>query len=198
MKLTVRPLTRERWRDLEAVFNAKGCSVARGCWCMYYRRSGSHGPLRAGTTRAQANRAELKALLGSGEPPGLIGYRGKVPVGWVSLGPRDDYAKLRRSPVMKAVDERPVWSIVCFVVPSQYRGQGVARALLDGAIAYARERGVALLEAYPVDKPRRSADDSMWFGAKSMYDAAGFEEVARRKPNRPIVRIRAAAGRIEP
>src|SRR5438093_6850424 len=99
---------------------------------------------------------------------------------------------------MKAVDERPVWSIVCFVVPSQYRGQGVARALLDGAIAYARERGVALLEAYPVDKPRRSADDSMWFGAKSMYDAAGFEEVARRKPNRPIVRIRAAAGRIEP
>ena len=153
MRLTVRPLTRGRWPDLEALFNAKGCSVARGCWCMYYRRSGSRGPLRAGTTRAQANRAELKALLGSGEPPGLIGYRGKVPVGWVSLGPREDYAKLRRSPVMKAVDERPVWSIVCFVVPSRYRGQGVARALLDGAIGYAKKRGVALLEAYPVDKP---------------------------------------------
>jgi len=198
MNLTVRPLTRGRWRDLEAVFNAKGCSVARGCWCMYYRRSGSRGPLRAGITRAQANRADLKALRGSREPPGLIGYRGKVPVGWVSLGPRDDYAKLQRSPVMKAVDERPVWSIVCFVVPSQYRGQGVARALLDGAIAYARKRGVALLEAYPVDKPGRSDDDSMWFGAKSMYDAAGFEEVARRKPTRPIVRIRAAAGRTEP
>jgi len=198
MKLTVRPLTRERWPDLEALFNAKGCSVARGCWCMYYRRSGARGPLPAGTTRAQANRAELKALLGSGEPPGLIGYRGKVPVGWVSLGPRDDYAKLRRSSVMKAVDDRPVWSIVCFVVPSRYRGQGVARALLDGAIAYAGKRGVALLEAYPVDKPGRSDDDAMWFGAKSMYDAAGFEEVARRKPTRPIVRIRAAAGRIEP
>ena len=192
MNLTVRPLTRGRWRDLEAVFNAKGCSVARGCWCMYYRRSGSRAPLRAGTTRAQANRADLKALLGSREPPGLIGYRGKVPVGWVSLGPRDDYAKLQRSPVMKAVDERPVWSIVCFVVPSQYRGQGVARALLDGAIAYAKKRGVALLEAYPVDKPGRSNDDSVWFGAKSMYDAAGFEEVARRKPTRPVVRIRAA------
>ena len=121
-----------------------------------------------------------------------VGYRGKVPVGWVSLGPREDYAKLRRSPVMKAVDEQPVWSIICFVVPSQYRGQGVARALLDGAIAYARKRGVALLEAYPVDKPGRSSDDSMWFGAKSMYDAAGFEEVARRKPKRPIVRMRAA------
>jgi ribosomal protein S18 acetylase RimI-like enzyme len=198
MKLTVRPLTRERWRDLEALFNAKGCSVARGCWCMYYRRSGQRGPLPAGTTRAQANRADFKTLLGSREPPGLIGYRGKVPVGWVSLGPRNDYAKLQRSPVMKAVDEQPVWSIVCFVVPSQYRGQGVARALLDGAIAYVKKRGVALLEAYPVDKPGRSDDDSMWFGAKSMYDAAGFKEVARRKPTRPIVRIRAAAGRIGP
>ena len=190
MKLTVHPVTPERWSDLEALFNAKGCSVARGCWCMYYRQSGSRAQLPAGITRAQANRAELKALVESGEPPGLIGYRGKVPVGWLSLGPRDAYAKLRRSPVMKAVDETPVWSIVCFVVPSQYRGQGVARALLEGAIAYARKRGVALLEAYPVDKPGRSNDDSMWFGAKSMYDAAGFEEVVRRKPNRPIVRRR--------
>src|SRR5260221_3368021 len=153
MKLTVRPLTRERWPDLEALFNGKGCSVARGCWCMYSRRSGSRGPLPAGTTRAQANRAELKALLASGEPPGLIGYRGKVPVGWVSLGPRDDYAKLQRSPVMKAVDARPVWAIVCFVVPSQYRRQDVARALLPGAIAYANKRHVVLLSAYPVDKP---------------------------------------------
>src|SRR5213078_3674371 len=104
MKLTVAPLTPERWSDLEAVFNAKGCSVARGCWCMAYR------------------------LIDAGNPPGLIGYRGKVPVGWVSLGPREEYAKLKRSPVMKAVDDQPVWSVICFVVPSEHRGEGVARA----------------------------------------------------------------------
>jgi hypothetical protein len=141
MKLTVRPLTPERWPDLEAVFNAKGCSVARGCWCMYYRRSGSRAPLPAGLSQAQANRAEFKALVDSGRPPGLIGYRGKAPVGWVSVGPREDYAKLERSPVMKPVDSQPVWSIVCFVVPSMQRGQGVARALLDGAVASARTAG---------------------------------------------------------
>ncbi|CAG1008988.1 hypothetical protein BURK1_03601 [Burkholderiales bacterium] len=192
MKLAVRPLTPDRWPDLETVFLAAGCSVARQCWCMHYRRSGPRGPLPRGVTHAQANRADLAALVASGEPPGLIGYRGKVPVGWVSLGPREAYARLRRSPVMKAVDDRPVWSIVCFVVPSAHRGQGVARALLDGAIAYARRRGVTLLEAYPVDKPGRADDDSLWFGVKSMYDAAGFGEVARRKPRRPIVRIRIA------
>jgi ribosomal protein S18 acetylase RimI-like enzyme len=93
---------------------------------------------------------------------------------------------------MKPVDDRPVWSVVCFTVPAEYRGQGVARALLDGAIAYARKRGAKLLEAYPVDKRGRSRDDQMWFGAKSMYDKAGFGEVARRKAHRPVVRIKLA------
>ncbi len=189
-KLTVLPLTPARWPDVEEVFNARGCSVARGCWCMAYRLSGSRAPLPRGMTRTQANRAALKALVDAGHPPGLIGYRGKVPVGWVSIGPREEYAKLKRSPVMKPVDEQPVWSIVCFVVPSEYRGQGIARALLKGAVAYARGQGARLVEAYPVDKSARSSDDAMWFGAKSMYDKAGFKEVARRKPQRPIVRLK--------
>jgi GNAT superfamily N-acetyltransferase len=192
VKLTVRPVTPDRWSDLEAIFNAKGCSVARGCWCMYYRRSGSEAQATVSGSRAETNKAQLKALVEAGRPPGLIGYRGKVPVGWVSLGPREEYAKLARSPVMKPVDDQPVWSVICFVVPSQYRGQGVARALLAGAIAYARKQGARLIEAYPVEKPARSDDDTMWFGAKSMYDEAGFSEVARRKPHRPVVRLKPA------
>ena len=125
----------------------------------------------------------------AGEFIGLIGYRGATPVGWISFGPRADFHKLERSPVMKAVDDKPVWSIVCFVVPAEHRGQGVATGLLRGAVAYAKNQGATLLEAYPVDKPARSNDEFMWFGAKSMYDAAGFNEVARRKPTRPVMRL---------
>jgi GNAT superfamily N-acetyltransferase len=190
VKLTVQPLTPDRWPDLEAIFTAKGCSVARGCWCMYYRHSGKAPQLPAHATRAAANKAELKALVNAGPPPGLIGYRGKVPVGWVSIGPREEYARLARSPVMKPIDDQPVWSVICFVVPSEHRGQGVAQALLAGAIAYARQNGAKLIEAYPVDRPGRSSDDFMWFGAKSMYDKMGFFEVARRKPQRPMVRLK--------
>ena len=190
MKLTVLPLTADRWPDLETVFAAKGCSVARGCWCMAYRQSGAQEPPPAGTSRSQTNRAALKALVDAGKSPGLIAYHGKVPVGWVSLAPRDEFARLRRSPVMKPVDDEPVWSIICFVVPSEYRGQGVAHALLQGAIAYAREQGATLIEAYPVDKPCRARDNDMWFGSKSMYDRAGFQEVVRRKPERPVVRLK--------
>ena len=190
MTFDIQPLTPGRWSDLETIFEARGCSVARGCWCMYYRISGKEtGFTRPGDAQRERSRQALKAMAGDDPPPGLIGYRDGVPVGWISLGPRADYAKLARSPTMKAVDDRPVWSIVCFVVPSEYRKQGVARDLLAGAIRWARQRGVRLLEAYPVDTSHPSASDAPWFGAKTLFDAAGFEEVARRKPARPIVRL---------
>jgi ribosomal protein S18 acetylase RimI-like enzyme len=193
--LLVRPLTPSRWPDLEALFAAKGCSMARGCWCMAYRYSGKvPGP--AGVSVAECNRRGLRALAEAGKPPpGLIAYRGKEPVGWVSLGPREQFARLARSPVMRPVDDQPVWSIICFVVPPAHRHQGVAHALLAGAVAFAAQRGARLLEAYPIDKAERGDDAWMWFGAKSMYDRAGFTEVARRKPQRPVVRlaVRAAA-----
>lgn len=188
--LDVQPLTPARWADLEAIFGARGCSVARGCWCMCYRRSGASADAAAGTSRAQVNRAALKALVDAGITTGLIGYLDGVPVGWVSLGPREHYPKLARSPVMKPVDDRPVWSVICFVVPAAHRGQGVAKALLAAATRYAKRQGARLLEAYPVDKAQRSNDEDLWFGAKSMYDQAGFVEVARRKPQRPVVRLK--------
>lgn len=188
-KLALRPLTPERWPDFEAIFMARGCSVARGCWCMYYRVSGRDTGL-GGPRRARANKRAMRKLVAGGPPPGLIGYRGGVPVGWISLGPREHFAKLEKSPVMKRVDDARVWSVICFVVPSAYRGEGVARALLDGARTWARKQGARLLEAYPIDKAGRGDDQNYWFGTRSMFDAAGFEEVARRKPTRPVMRLK--------
>jgi ribosomal protein S18 acetylase RimI-like enzyme len=60
--------------------------------------------------------------------------------------------------------------------------------MLRAATDYARSSGARLVEAYPVDNEQRSHPDDMFFGAKSMYDRAGFREVARRKPTRPVVR----------
>lgn len=156
---------------------------------MYYRRSGA-GERPAGTSVAVHNRRALEALVDAGTVPGLIGYRDSRPIAWVSVGPREDYAKLARSPIMKPVDDLPVWSVVCFFTTLDARGEGVAEAMLAHAAAFARANGARLLEAYPVDKAGRGRDDALWFGAKEMYDRAGFTEVARRKPTRPVVRKR--------
>ena len=187
-ELTTHPLTPDRWPDLEAVFGAKGCSMARGCWCMYYRESGKVEP-PAGVNGAEDRRRRLRGLADVEPPPGLVGYRGGAPVGWVALAPRAEYPRLRRSPVAKAVDDLPVWSIVCFVVPPAHRHQGVATGLLRGAIDFARAHGAPALEAYPVDKAIPGSDAWLWNGAMSMYRKAGFQEVARRRPERPVVRL---------
>jgi len=186
-RLDIRPLDAGRWRDLEALFNGPGGSQARGCWCMCYRRSG-RADKPDGMTYSQFNKCALRALVDAGVVPGLIGYRDGAPAAWISLGPREQYAKLARSSVMKPVDDKPVWSIVCFYTAKAARGQHLSEAMLKGAIEYARSCGARLVEAYPVDKRGRGSDDSMWFGAKTMYDRAGFVEVARRKATRPVVR----------
>src|SRR5690242_21378344 len=159
MKLRIEPLTRERWSDLVDLFGRPGGSVARGCFCMYYRRTGRLA-VPPGLTYSETNKRLLKGLVDRGIVPGLLGYddSGRA-VGWVSLGPREDYARLARSSVMKPLDDKPVWSIVCFFVDAQARGAGVADAMLAGALRWARAQGVTLIEGYPCDKAARDRDD---------------------------------------
>ena len=83
---------------------------------------------------------------------------------------------------MKPVDDAEVWSVICTYVARAHRGQGLQHRLLAAAIDHARDNGVRLLEAYPVDKPNRSHDDFMFFGSRSLYERAGFREVVRRSP----------------
>ena len=186
MAFEAHPATKERWPDLVELFDRP---VVRTCFCMFYRKSG------AGTGVGAENRRAMKALVDRGIVPGLIGYEDGVPVAWVSLAPREDFAKLRRSPVMKPVDDRPVWSIVCFFVDRRARGRGLSERMLRAAVDHARSCGARLLEAYPVDQERRRHPDDMFFGARSMFDRAGFREVARRKPTRPVMRKALRPGR---
>lgn len=183
---TFRPLTPDTFADLEEVFAAPGCAQARGCWCIYYRYSG-RPPTDPDLPAAEARRELLRAAVHTGKSVGILGYEGARPVGWVSFGPRADFAKLRRSPVMAAVDDLPVWSVICFVVPSANRRMGLTHALLGAAQQEAARRAVPL-EAYPVHPEPGARDDSLWFGTAALFEAAGFVEVARPRPARSVMR----------
>lgn len=184
MSFEARPLTADTWEDLETLFGLPGGSIVRGCWCMFYRKTGKESGLAR-----ERNKQALRDLVdGGGVAPGLIGYLDGEPAGWLSLGPREDYLKLRRSPIMKPVDDTPVWSVVCTYVAKPYRGMGLQHRLLAAAVRFAREAGATMLEAYPVDKTERSHDDFMFFGSRSLYERAGFSEVVRRSPTRVVMR----------
>ena len=126
----------------------------------------------------------------------MVAYRDGEPIGWVSVGPRDDYERLKHSKILAPLDDKPVWSIVCFVVSRKARNQGVAQTLLDAAVDYARDHGATLLEAYPVETAgARVPAAHAYKGTVGMFERAGFEVVERRQfnrtsPVRPIVRRR--------
>jgi GNAT superfamily N-acetyltransferase len=187
--LTIVPLTAERLPGVATLFDQGG--DPKWCWCAWYRVANRNW---TNATPPQ-NRALLADLASGDTAPGLVAYRADQVVGWVSLGPREDYERLAHSRILAPVDDRLVWSIVCFVVGKRERGQGIARALLAAAIEHARANGATTLEAYPVDTGEgRLPSASVYKGTVSMFERAGFAVVASRQANasaapRPIVRL---------
>ncbi|MGI8998742.1 MAG: GNAT family N-acetyltransferase [Candidatus Limnocylindria bacterium] len=193
--LEFQPLTPERLPDLAALFGQGG--DPKWCWFASFRVRG----VDFRNSTATSNRAVLERAVDGLEDraPGLIAYRDGEAIGWVSLGPRDDYERLKHSKMLAPIDDKPVWSIVCFVVGRKARGQGVAAALLGAAVDYAREHGATLLEGYPVETDgARIPSANAYMGTRRMFERAGFTVVERRQWNRatavrPIVRRRIRA-----
>ena len=88
-------------------------------------------------------------------------------------------SRLRRSRTIPRIDDRPVWSIGCFVVRPGHRRRGVTRVLLDGAVAYARSMGAPAIEAYPIDPDGARVSTALGYvGLASTFEAAGFRRLA--------------------
>jgi GNAT superfamily N-acetyltransferase len=191
-KLVTKPLTAGRWADLERLFGPNG--AYSNCWCTFQRVTGRE--FDAGcANRGAGNRALLRTLTDEGRRPGLIGYRDGEPVGWVSVGPRSEFGRILRSPITKlGPDERAdasVWSVVCFYIPRQHRGQGVGSALLTSAVDHARRGGARHLEAYPVDTAgQRVPSNTAYTGTVELFRRAGFRRLPPRgAQGRPVMRL---------
>ena len=198
--LTIEPLTPDRFADVAILFE-EGADP-KWCWCAYFRVRSVEFSGAAKARHRSVLRTAVDEGVAMGRAPGLVAYDGDSAIGWISIGPREDYERLAHSRLLAPVDERAVWSIVCFVVARRARGRGVARTLLDVGIAYARDHGATTLEAYPIEvdaSARISASDA-YRGTLAMFERAGFREVARRRwnaatPDRPIVRLELATRR---
>ena len=207
--MDVRPLSPKTWDALAELFREGG--DPRWCWCQFWRlrskdmrdlkvpelrerlqaqavvaaeaAEAAGGDEATGAAGAAADRAKDSEEPGREEPPGLVAFDddGRA-VGWISLGPRDAYARITHSKVIPKIDDRPVWSVVCFAVSARARGRGVARTLLEAGVAFARSRGAVALEAYPVaiEAGEPIHAESAFTGTLPMFRRLGFEVVAER------------------
>lgn len=195
--LRIEPATARRFDDVATVFGTRG--APSWCWCQYFLTTGEGYFLNTDTNR-EALRTQLRSRA-RGRSRGLVAHLEDEPVGWVQLGPRTAYPRItgNRARVALATDleddlaDGDVWSVTCFVVKVGHRRRGVAAALLDAAVDLARGNGARVLEGHPVDvsaKPSGKAPGSdLYHGVASTFVRAGFVEVGRTGPARPVMRI---------
>jgi GNAT superfamily N-acetyltransferase len=185
--LDFRPLTPERWADVVKLFGPRGACA--GCWCMVWRRSKAEWERGKGP----GNRAAFQRLVRKGPPPGVLGYAAGEPVAWCAVAPREAYVQLERSRVLKPIDAEPVWSVSCLFVARGWRRRGLSVAMLRAAAAFAAGEGARIVEGYPVEPYSGKMPDAFaWTGTTAAFLAAGYREVARGSPKRPIMRLAVA------
>jgi GNAT superfamily N-acetyltransferase len=185
------PLTPDRWKDLEDLFGERG--ACGGCWCMWWRLTRSQFEKQKGTK----NKLALKKIVNSDEVPGILAYAEGKSIAWCSVGPREAFPTLKRSRILKRVvenpaeggNDKPVWSIVCLFVAKPERNKGVSIKILRAAVDYAKKNGAKIVEGYPLEPKKANYPDAfIYTGHASAFQKAGFVEVHRPSPTRPIMR----------
>jgi GNAT superfamily N-acetyltransferase len=139
--------------------------------------------------QGEGNYQAMKVIVDSGTVSGLVAFYHHEPCGWCSVAPRDHYSSLERSPILKRIDEKNVWSIVCFFIHRSYRGMNLTEKLILGALEYGRSQGGKIVEAYPtVIRSHNAPPVSTFMGIPKIYERIGFKEVFRPSKSKVIMR----------
>ena len=184
MSLRIEPATEERWDDVAAAFGRQASNPG-SCWCQRFRVHGA-------PTNRDALQSELHA---ASVPIGLLAYVDDQPVGWTRVVPRATLPGVLKNRALRRilVKDETAWWVTCFVVRREHRGTGVGMALLAAAVSHARRNGASALEGHPVDVGRLQASkvsgSALFTGTLSMFKAAGFREIGRTYPSRPVMRF---------
>ena len=182
-KLKIIPLDKNHWKDFELLFGNKG--ACGGCWCMFWRLRGSE----FNRNKGEGNKKEIHKLVNKNEILGLLAYIDNQLIGWCAISPRGKYIRLESSKILEPVDTQSVWSIPCFYIAKNYRRKGITVELLKNAIHYCKKNGAKIIEGYPLDaNNKKIVDVFAYTGLFSAFQKAGFKEILRRSPTRPIMR----------
>lgn len=181
--LPLGPQTRQRFLDYHSRTSPGAPAGSEGGWCFCVAWWVPHW-VGFNERSAEENRALRESLLAVGIGDGWLAVQGEQTVGWCQGGPRDQLGRIAF--YYKRPPDPDCWAIGCVQVPHELRRQGVARALLEGAIEQMRAAGARRVEAYPrLDKTEGPADPAdLWPGPLALYRSLGFRVIGRKGPVR--------------
>ena len=183
MPVTIRKLTPEICEDFLRFFDHDAFADHEewaGCYCLEGHLSKIEDEK---ITDPAVRRAIAKEMVLFGNLQGYLAYDGDRVIGWCSAGEKRNYRKLFESPEFCTVSQEEtapgeIFAIYCFDIAPARRGKGIARQMLEFAIADAKAQGYRLAEAYPFIDP---SYEYSYHGKEGMFAQSGFTLYEKRK-----------------
>jgi ribosomal protein S18 acetylase RimI-like enzyme len=165
---SVQPLDAATW-DAFAELVERNNGIFGGCWCIgFHPECGQKGISHRAVKedRVRTDRAHAALVL---DEDGAA-------QGWCQYGDPDELPNIKHARMyLKDAPPRPDWRITCFYVDKRHRGQGVARAALEGALAAIARSGGGLVEAIPEVTVGREAQGRFLYSATvELFEEYGF------------------------
>jgi GNAT superfamily N-acetyltransferase len=167
----VRPLDDSTWAAFAELVERNN-GVFGGCWCIGFhpergQKGISHREVKE--ERVRTDRAHAA----------LVFDEDGAAQGWCQYGSPEELPGIKhRREYDKDAPLRPDWRITCFYVDKKHRGQGVARAALEGALDQIAQAGGGLVEAIPeVTAGRQAAGHFLYSATVELFEHFGFTRV---------------------
>jgi GNAT superfamily N-acetyltransferase len=181
--IRIEPADSDHWGDVVRVF-ADRSSNPDSCWCQRFR---AHDQAN--------NRDALRREITQGAIPiGLLAYDDERPVAWTRVVPRRTLPGVTGNRAIRRLldDDDDAWWVTCLNILRGSRGNGIGVALLTAAVDHARKHGASVIDGHPVDVAMSTTKPSpaaLFTGTVSIFQAAGFREIGRTYPSRPVMRV---------
>ena len=168
MTYTIQPLDASTW-DAFAELVERNNGIFGGCWCIgYHPEAGQRGVGRRAVKEERVRTGRAHAAL-------VLDEDG-VAQGWCQYGSPEELPGIKhKREYAKDAPPCPDWRITCFYVDKRHRGQGVARAALEGALDHIARSGGGLVEAISEVTAGRQAPGRFLFSATvELFEDYGF------------------------
>jgi GNAT superfamily N-acetyltransferase len=169
--MKTRALAASTW-DAWAELLERNNGVFGGCWCIgFHLDRGQRCPdhRAAKEERVRTDRAHAAVVF---DDDGMA-------QGWCQYGSPAELPGIKhRREYEKDAPPLPDWRITCFYVDTKHRGQGIARAALEGALEQIAQAGGGLVEAIPeVTAGRTAVGRFLYTGTVELFESLGFSRV---------------------
>lgn len=166
---TIAPLGPDTWAAFADLVERNN-GIYGGCWCIPY-----HVEYQRGVTDPRTLKEEL---VRSGRAHAALVLEDGVAQGWCQYGTPEELDLRFGREYRKEPPPPASWRITCIFVDKRHRGQGVARAALDGALGRIAAIGGGRVEAISETTAGREAQARFLFsGTVELFEELGFERI---------------------